>query len=80
MDLPAASAHSFIIRMWLEEEATETQGAVWRGSITHVPSGEQRYIESLQDMSYFMLPYMKMMGINPDDDLQTGHPSKAGHI
>ena len=30
MDLPEASTHAFIVRLWLEEAASEDREAVWR--------------------------------------------------
>ena len=63
MDLPEASIHSFVVRIWLEEEASETQGAVWRGHITHIPSGERRYIQQLGDLHVFITPYLEAMGV-----------------
>ena len=63
MDLPEASIHSFVVRIWLEEEASETQDAVWRGHITHIPSGERQYIQQLRDLHVFITPYLEAMGV-----------------
>lgn len=70
MDLSEANVHSFIVRVWLEEEASESRGAIWRGYITHVPSGERRYIEQLSDLHTFIMPYLEAMGVrfNRDED------------
>ena len=63
MDLPEANVHSFIVRIWLEEEASETGRAIWRGYVTHVPSGERRYIKRLSDLNTFIIPYLEAMGV-----------------
>jgi len=63
MDLSESDVHSFIVRIWLEEEASETQGAIWRGYVTHVPSGERRYIKQLSDLNTFIIPYLEAMGV-----------------
>jgi hypothetical protein len=55
--------HSFIVRVWLEETAEETGRAIWRGHITHVPSGERRYLKDLGDIFDFILPYLQGMGV-----------------
>lgn len=63
MDLPEANVHSFVVRIWLEEEKTATSEAVWRGYVTHVPSGKRRYIEHLSELTAFVVPYLKAMGV-----------------
>jgi len=63
MDLPEALAHSFIVRMWLQEEATAERGATWHGHVTHVPSGQQRYAAKLSDVYDFIAHYL---GCNND--------------
>jgi hypothetical protein len=56
--------HSFIVRIWLEETFEETGKARWRGHITHVPSGERRYLKDLSDIGIFILPYLDSMKIH----------------
>ena len=55
--------HSFITKIWLEEEADETGRAVWRGTITHVPGGERRYLRTLNDVVTFIAPFVESMGV-----------------
>jgi hypothetical protein len=85
------NVHSFIVKLWLEEEATKNSDSVWHGHITHVPSGEKRYLKNLDQISLFIQPYLEAMGIrfglserirkclrvrkNPPDD-QRQKPSK----
>lgn len=65
LDLSEAYTNSFIVRIWLEETAEEAGRATWRGHITHVPSGERRYLKDLDDIVAFIVPYLQRMGIEP---------------
>ena len=62
-DLPDASTQSFIVKIWLEELAGANGPAVWRGHITHVPSGARRHIQDLEAIARFMAPYLVALGI-----------------
>jgi hypothetical protein len=57
VELYEFNTHAFVIKIWLEDDLR------WRGYITHVPSGEQRYIETLSEIDEFILPYLEKMGI-----------------
>jgi hypothetical protein len=57
------STSSFIVRVWIEETAEETSQATWRGSITHVQSGEEGYLEDLDEIAAFIAPYLQAMGV-----------------
>lgn len=57
-----SSIYSFIVKIWLEESAEGTEQAAWRGHITHVPSGERRYLRDLDEIAAFIVPYLKEMG------------------
>ena len=59
---PESSTHSFIIKVWLEEISDEVDAGVWRGQITHVLSGQHRYVKSLHEMISFMEHYFEEMG------------------
>lgn len=59
MDQIESRTHSFIIRIWHEEDGRST----WRGYITHVPSGERRYLLELDDIITFITPRLKEMGV-----------------
>ncbi len=54
---------SFIIKLWTEESAERRQAATWRGYITHVPSGERRYLKELGDITAFITPYLEAVGV-----------------
>lgn len=53
---------SFIVKLWLEEIAEETDQMVWRGHITHVPSGTRRYFSTLDQIADFITPYLAEPG------------------
>lgn len=63
---------SFIIKIWLEETAAEAGEATWRGHITHVPSGERRYLDDLEGITAFIAPYLAGMGVRA--------PARSGPI
>ena len=63
MSAEESGIHSFIVRIWLEENAADNGKAVWRGSVTHVLSGRQRYIQGLDEIGAFILPYLQEMGV-----------------
>jgi hypothetical protein len=75
MDLFEANTHPFIVKIWLEESAEEAGEATWRGHITHVPSGSRRYISRLADISAFIVPYLKQMGVRVTTGRQAGQPA-----
>ena len=58
-----SDVHSFIIKLWLEKAAGGESPAVWRGHITHVPSGERRYLKDLGGVTAFITPYLEAMGV-----------------
>ena len=43
--------HVFLVRMWLERGATESQ---WRGSVQHVASGRRLFVGSPGEVSEFI--------------------------
>ena len=58
-----ATTYPFIVKIWFEETPAETGRAIWRGHITHVPSGEKRYLRDLDDITDFISPYLEGMGV-----------------
>ena len=57
------NVHSFIVKVWLVKDATKNRGKTWQGHITHVPSGEKRDLTNLGEITAFIEPYLKAMGI-----------------
>jgi hypothetical protein len=66
MEPTESRTHSFIIKIWLEEETDESGRMVWRGHITHVPGGERQYIQDLSAISSFIRPYLGLLGERSD--------------
>jgi hypothetical protein len=64
MDLPESYTHSFIVHIWLEETVEEAGRALWRGHITHVPSGKRCHLKNLDGIAVFITPYLAAMGVN----------------
>lgn len=66
MQLFETSTESFIVKIWTDEGySSET----WQGQITHVLSGEQRTINSLDEIDRFMLPYLQEIATNGDSNV-----------
>ncbi len=63
MEVPEEQTHSFVIRLWFEEVDEETGQVIWRGHITHVASGDRRYVKDLRDIVAFIVPYLERMGV-----------------
>jgi hypothetical protein len=63
MEQPESNTCSFIIKIWLEEITGETGHTVWRGHVTHVPSGKRHYIQDLNAILLFMQPYLEQIGV-----------------
>jgi hypothetical protein len=65
-DLVEFNTHSYVIKIWLEVTPTETKRTSWRGHITHIPSGERRYVTSLFSILTFIIRYLKTIGVTFD--------------
>lgn len=63
MDEVEPVTHTFIVKIWLEETAGNSGQGIWRGHITHVASGVRRYVEDLQGIIAFIVPYLRSMGV-----------------
>ncbi|MFW6097934.1 MAG: hypothetical protein ACOC9Z_07650 [Chloroflexota bacterium] len=63
MELLELYTHSFVIKIWLEETAEESDRARWRGHITHVDSKKRRHFQELEDILAFVWPYLQSMGV-----------------
>ena len=59
MDMPESKVHSFIVKLWQDEAADETEEPVWHGYITHVPDGERRYLKTLRDIADFITRFLE---------------------
>jgi hypothetical protein len=63
MDVLEANTHSFIVKIWLEDNGADAGQAEWQGCITHVTGGERRYFKNLNQISGFIMPYLEAMGV-----------------
>jgi hypothetical protein len=59
MHLPENFAHSFIVRVRLEEAANSIRQASWRGQIEHIPGGERHYFKEPDEISSIILSYLE---------------------
>ncbi|HLZ81332.1 MAG TPA: hypothetical protein VKP04_06845 [Ktedonobacteraceae bacterium] len=62
MDLSESNSQSFIVKVWVEDNAEEIGKAVWHGHITHVPDGQRRYLKNLGEIEDFIAPHLEAMG------------------
>jgi hypothetical protein len=62
MDSYESNAHSFIVKIWIEEVLEDTGQVIWRGRVTHVPDGHQRYFNNLEELMRFFRTYLQDMG------------------
>ena len=65
MGLFETNTHSFVIKIWLEEIAEDAGRALWRGHVTHIPNGARRYVQDLDGIVFFIVPYLEGMGGRP---------------
>jgi hypothetical protein len=57
------NTQAFIVRIWREQAGHRPDQVIWRGHITHVPSGERCYLKRLDDIFTFMVPHLLDKGI-----------------
>lgn len=62
-DVEGPEPQSFIIKVWIEESSEQAGHVVWRGHVTHVPSGLRRYVQSWQDIFAFLTQHLGPLGI-----------------
>ncbi len=53
---------SFIIKIWLEPPEQALGQARWRGRITHVSSGDSRYVDDMEEITWFIAKYLRDLG------------------
>jgi len=61
MDESPPETHSFVVRIW-EKKGGRSEDASWRGSVTHVGTGDRLYLESLRQLPEFLSPYVDEIG------------------
>jgi hypothetical protein len=61
-NLSPSRSQSFIVKFWTEDMNGGYRRAALRGQITHVPSGERRYLRSPGEILSFIIPYLEAIG------------------
>jgi hypothetical protein len=56
--MPEFKVHSFIVKLWFEDETQRKGMGGWHGHITHVPSGDRHHLKELEDIVRFIRPYI----------------------
>jgi hypothetical protein len=54
--------HSFIVKIWREQSGKSFS---WRGHIIHVSNGSRRSFRKLNEITNFIRPYLRQMGVSP---------------
>jgi hypothetical protein len=73
-----SSTHSFIVKIWLEEEATTTLPPFWRGHVTHVGTGERCHVQDAAGMLEFLNRYIKQWEAVPSGGPNPFEPTEPG--
>lgn len=63
MSLAEHDIQSFIVKIRFEQCDDEAGDSIWRGHITHVPSGTRHPVTDLYDIPIFIAPYLSTMGV-----------------
>jgi hypothetical protein len=50
---------SVIVKIWVEDSGQTT----WHGRVTHVPSGEQRYVRDLDEIGLFVGQFLEQFQV-----------------
>jgi hypothetical protein len=52
--------HSFIVKIWLEPREGDSRdvASLWRGRVTHVPSGLYYYFQDVDEIAHFIRSYI----------------------
>lgn len=62
MTVPQPDSHSFIVKVWVEDPAEEAGDIVlWRGHVTHVPSGDRCHFQDFDTMLAFIMARMQWL-------------------
>ena len=54
---------SFIVKVWIDPSDDELEQVSWHGLVTYVPSGKHRFVQSLDDVMAFVVPYLIDFGV-----------------
>jgi hypothetical protein len=70
--------HSFIVRIWLEAREIKEKKPEWRGVIEHVSNGAKHNLRDLNEITSFIAPYLREMGVKPSRIQQTVERLRSG--
>lgn len=59
MDSTETRVFSVIVKIWVEDSGQPT----WHGQITHIPSGERRYVNRTEDIALVVGQYLEQLGV-----------------
>ncbi|MDZ4720588.1 MAG: hypothetical protein SH847_19210 [Roseiflexaceae bacterium] len=57
------NTHTFVVKIWREETTSSADYVAWRGHITHVASGQRRYVTSLGELHLFIGLYLRELNV-----------------
>jgi ribosomal protein S19E (S16A) len=63
MDLTESDVQSFIVKLWFEGTAEVDRRRLSHGYVTHVSSGERRYVQGLDDVTEFIVEHLEKAGV-----------------
>jgi hypothetical protein len=63
-----SEAHSFVLRIWLEDSPTGEDPARWRGRITNVLDDRSRVVQSFHHVEEFVKEYVQQWDEPPPDE------------
>jgi len=63
MDLTESDVQSFIVKLWIEGTAEVEQRRLSHGYVTHVSSGERRYVKGLDEVTEFIVEHLEQSGV-----------------
>jgi hypothetical protein len=53
---------SLVVKIWVEETGGSAQATVWRGSVTHVETGERVYVRDMTHLFQVIVPFVEKIG------------------
>ena len=59
---PESNAETFVVRIWMEATGGDGDPRAWRGHVTHVMSGERRYVQSFDAIAAFITGHLRWPG------------------
>jgi hypothetical protein len=75
-----AKAHTFVVRVWVEEPGGGGRPGVWRGHVTHVLEGTRKHVQDLNQISEFIARYLREMDIEPEAPAPGGSRSGGDRL